>query len=213
MENVISEIVAFAMERNRTVIRICGHGASGKSTFAKELQEAFPAEMVQLLETDAYIVSNPTSQRILLQDEDGQIGTLTACHPSRHDVDSLRRDLNMLDRGMDVLTIDTPWSKEHVLSADCPVTIVEGMTPTFLEKDLFDLSIFLYTDDETELARRLARDTKERGRDAEFVKRTQTHRRRQYYLYMEPYKKNFDVVVNQSGNQFKVETYQFKQEG
>lgn len=119
----------------------------------------------------------------------------------------------MLARGMDVLTIDTPWSKEYVLSADCSVTIVEGMTPTFLEKDLFNLSIFLYTDDETELVRRLARDTKERGRDAEFVKRTQAHRRRQFYLYMEPYKKNFDVVVYQSGNQFKVETYQLKQEG
>lgn len=98
MENVISEIVAFAMERNRTVIRICGHGASGKSTFAKELQEAFPAEMVQLLETDAYIVSNPTSQRILLQDEEGQTGTLAACHPARHDVESLRRDLNASQR-------------------------------------------------------------------------------------------------------------------
>ncbi len=215
MENLIQEIVDFTKKDKKTIIRICGHGASGKSTFAKELQVAFPKGMAQVIETDTYIVSNRTPQTLLLRDEvDGveEIGTLTACHPSRHDFDSLRRDLTMLARGMDVLTIDTPWSPEYVLKADCLVTIVEGMTPTFLEKGLFDMSIFFYTDAETELARRLARDTTERGRDAAFVRQTQTHRRRQYQLYMEKYKKDFDVIVNQSSNQFKIEKCQIEKE-
>lgn len=207
-KELIEEIIAFAQNRSRTVIRICGHGASGKSTFAKELQAAFSLGSAQIIETDTYIVSNPTPQRLLLEDEiDGQVevGSLTACHPSRHDVDSLRRDLTMLARGMDVLTIDIPWSPEYILRADCPVTIVEGMTPTFLEKDLFDLSLFFYTDAETELARRLERDTTVRGRNRLFVQATHQHRRRQYDLYMAPYQKKFDVIVNQSGNQFVIE--------
>lgn len=213
MEPFIKNIIDFTRKNEKTVIRICGHGASGKTTFAKALYSSFPTGMAQIIETDAYIVSNPTPQRLLLKDEvDGQveIGTLTACHPSRHDIDSLRRDLTMLSRGMDVLTIDTPWSPEYILRADCPVTIVEGMTPTFLEKTLFDLSIFFYTDAETELARRLERDTAVRGRNPQFVQETHQHRRRQYNLYMAPYQQYFDIVVNQSDNRFKVEKISFK---
>lgn len=209
MKETIDKIISFAEEDQRTVVRICGHGASGKSTFAKALQAAFPEGRSQIIETDAYIVSNPTSQKVYLQDDDGQIGTLTACHPARHDVDSLRRDLTMLARGMDVLTIDTPWSPEYLLQAACPVTIVEGMTPTFLEQELFDLSIFIYTDAETELARRLKRDTALRGRNPRFIQETHQHRRRQYNLYMAGYQQDFDLVINQSGNGFVVETCSF----
>ena len=39
------------------------------------------------------------------------------------------------------------------------------MSAAFLSENLFDLSICFYTDDETELERRLARDTAVRGRD------------------------------------------------
>lgn len=39
------------------------------------------------------------------------------------------------------------------------------MSAVFLSENLFDLSICFYTDDETELERRLARDTAVRGRD------------------------------------------------
>lgn len=208
MERLIDEIRGFVVNRSRTVIRICGHGGSGKTSFAQVLHQALPEGTSQVLDTDPYIILNRYSQDALLEyDFGGQRvqHAITACHPLRHELSSLRRDVTMLAQGMDVLTIDTPWSPAKCLKGSCPVTIVEGMTPTFLEADLFDLSLFFYTDDETELSRRLERDTTERGRDSDFVKRTHARRRQQYRLYMEPYKDDFDIIVNQSGNGFAVE--------
>ncbi|MGT2784339.1 uridine kinase family protein [Streptococcus merionis] len=208
METLLTEILAFIAKREKTVIRICGHGGSGKSTFAQQLLQALPAGEANLLSCDPYIILGKYSQDALLSyDIDGQSTqhAITACHPLRHELSGLRRDLQMLAAGMDILTIDTPWQAQERLMAKRSVTIVEGMTPTFLEADLFDLSIFIYTDGETELMRRLARDTSQRGRDASFVQQTHAHRRRQYELYMAPLMSTFDLVINQSANDFVVE--------
>lgn len=111
---------------------------------------------------------------------------------------------------MDLLTPDMSWQKEEILKGQKPITIVEGLSPTFLEKDLFDLSIYIYTDAETELARRLARDVVERGRIPDFVQKNADRRRWQYQLYMEPYKNEFDILINDSQGQFLIEANSFR---
>ena len=212
MEKFIQKLKDYTENRKSTVVRICGHGASGKTTFAKRLQKAYPAGRCQVIETDAYIISGEYSKDTFLQYElQDEIGfhPITACHPARHELASLRRDLIMLQKGMDCLTPDFPWSPEKILRADCPVTIVEGISPTFLEAEFFDLSLFFYTDADTELQRRLDRDTTHRGRQSDFILKTQAHRRRQYELYMEPYKEEFDMIINQSNNHFKLEKEEF----
>ncbi len=212
MEKLIQTLKDYTKDRKRTVIRICGHGASGKTTFVNRLLKAFSVGQCQVIETDAYVISGEYSKDTFLhyelQDETG-FHPITACHPARHELTSLRRDLNMLQKGMDCLTADFPWSPEKILRADCPVTIVEGISPTFLEAELFDLSLFFYTDEETEMQRRLERDTTQRGRQPAFILQTQSHRRRQYELYMEPYKEQFDIIINQSSNHFKLEKDEF----
>ena len=212
MEKLIQTLKDYTKDRKRTVIRICGHGASGKTTFVNRLLKAFPVGQCQVIETDAYVISGEYSKDTFLhyelQDETG-FHPITACHPARHELTSLRRDLNMLQKGMDCLTPDFPWSPEKILRSDCPVTIVEGISPTFLEAELFDLSLFFYTDEETEMQRRLERDTTQRGRQPAFILQTQSHRRRQYELYMEPYKEQFDIIINQSSNHFKLEKDEF----
>ena len=50
-------------------------------------------------------------------------------------------------------------------------------------KELFDKTICFYTDAETELKRRLARDTTVRNRDASFILDSQQMRRQQYLQY------------------------------
>ncbi len=213
MKHVIAEILAGIAERERTVIRICGHGGSGKSTLAQKLHQALPTNQANLLTTDPYVILDKYSQDALLtyviEGQEVQ-HSITACHPLRHELASLRRDLQMLAAGMDILTIETPWQAQKRLVASRPVTIVEGMSATFLEADLFDLSIFLCTDAETELARRLARDTSQRGRETSFVEQTHAHRRKQYDLYMAPLAKQFDWVITHTGNGFVVEGSGFK---
>lgn len=50
--------------------------------------------------------------------------------------------------------------KSELISSKNQLTIVEGMSATFIDSELFDLKIYFYTEGETELARRYSRDQK-----------------------------------------------------
>lgn len=78
------------------------------------------------------------------------------------------------------------------------MTIVEGMSVAFINPDLFDLKVYLYTDGETELTRRGIRDVSERGADINYLKQSHEERRIQYRLFMHPYHRNFDIVLKKS---------------
>lgn len=180
---------------------IYGHGASGKSTFAQELYQALDAEKVNLLETDPYI----TSGRHLVVPKEIPDQKVTACLPVAHELASLQRDILALQAGMDVLTIEEPWKASEVLLGAKPILIVEGMSVGFLPKELFDKTICFYTDEETELKRRLGRDTTVRKSEVSFVRETHQIRRGQYRRYYQETEKEADVLINQSKNQFKIE--------
>lgn len=180
---------------------IYGHGASGKSTFAQDLYQALDSAKVNLLETDPYITSN----RHLVVPKETPNQKVTACLPVAHELVSLERDILALQNGMDLLTIEEPWKASEVLSGSKSTLIVEGMSVAYLPKRLFDLTICFYTDDETELERRLARDTTVRKREATFVRETHQIRRGQYRRYYQETEKEADVLINQSRNQFQIE--------
>ena len=92
----------------------------------------------------------------------------------------------------------------EVLSGAKPILIVEGMSVGFLPKELFDKTICFYTDEETELKRRLARDTTVRNRDASFILASQQMRREQYLQYYKETESRADILVKQSEDKFEV---------
>ena len=194
IEILVSEIESGKLK----TLGIYGHGASGKSTFAQELYQALDSEKVNLLETDPYITSN----RHLVVPKESYNQKVTACLPVAHELVSLERDILALKAGMDILTIAEPWKPSEVLSGAKPILIVEGMSVGFLPKELFDRTICFYTDDETELERRLVRDTAVRNRDASFILNTHKERRDQYNRYYKETESTADILVDQSGNQF-----------
>lgn len=181
---------------------IYGHGASGKSTFAQELYQVLDAEKVNLLETDPYI----TSGRHLVVPKETPDQKVTACLPVAHELASLQRDILALQASMDVLTIEEPWKASEILSGAKPILIVEGMSVGFLPKELFDKTICFYTDEETELKRRLARDTTVRNRDASFILASQQMRREQYLQYYKETESRADILVDQSDDKFQIKT-------
>ena len=197
IEQLVSEIETGKVR----TLGIYGHGASGKSTFAQELYQALDAEKVNLLETDPYI----TSGRHLVVPKETPNQKVTACLPVAHELASLQRDILALQAGMDILTIEEPWKASEILSGEKTILIVEGMSVGFLPKELFDKTICFYTDEETELKRRLARDTTVRKSKASFVRETHQIRRGQYRRYYQETEKEADVLINQSQNQFKIE--------
>ena len=184
---------------------IYGHGASGKSTFAQELYQTLDSAKVNLLETDPYIASN----RHLVVPKETPDQKVTACLPVAHELVSLERDILALKAGMDILTIEEPWKASEVLSGAKPILIVEGMSVGFLPKELFDKTICFYTDEETELKRRLARDTTVRNRDASFILASHQMRREQYLLYYKETESRADILVYQSEDKFEVKRSQF----
>ena len=198
IEQLVSEIETGKVK----TLGIYGHGASGKSTFAQELYQVLDAEKVNLLETDPYI----TSGRHLVVPKETPDQKVTACLPVAHELASLQRDILALQASMDVLTIEEPWKASEILSGAKPILIVEGMSVGFLPKELFDKTICFYTDEETELKRRLARDTTVRNRDASFILASQQMRREQYLQYYKETESRADILVDQSDDKFQIKT-------
>ena len=198
VERLVSEIESGKVK----TLGIYGHGASGKSTFTQELYQELDFKKVNLLETDPYI----TSERHLVVPKETPDQKVTACLPVAHELASLQRDILALQAGMDVLTIEEPWKASEVLSGAKPILIVEGMSVGFLPKELFDKTVCFYTDEETELKRRLARDTTVRNGDASFILASQQMRREQYLQYYKETESRADILVDQSDDKFQIKT-------
>ena len=198
IKQLVSEIEAGKVK----TLGIYGHGASGKSIFAQELYQALDSTTVNLLETDPYI----TSERHLVVAKQAPDQKVTACLPVAHELASLKRDILALQAGMDVLTIDEPWKPSEVLLGSKPILIVEGMSVGFLPKELVDKTVCFYTNEETELKRRLARDTTVRNGDAPFILASQQMRREQYLQYYKETESKADILINQSNNKFQIKT-------
>lgn len=198
IERLISEIESGKVK----TLGIYGHGASGKSTFAQELYQALDSTTVNLLETDPYI----TSERHLVVPKQAPDQKVTACLPVAHELASLQRDILALQAGMDVLTIEEPWKASEILSGSKPILIVEGMSVGFLPKELFDKTVCFYTNEETELKRRLARDTTVRNGDASLILASQQMRREQYLQYYKETESKADILINQSNDKFQIKT-------
>ncbi|HEV4803645.1 TPA: phosphoribulokinase [Streptococcus pneumoniae] len=211
-KDLVDQLVSEIETGKVRTLGIYGHGASGKSTFAQELYQALDSTTVNLLETDPYI----TSGRHLVVPKDAPNQKVTASLPVAHELESLQRDILALQAGMDVLTIEEPWKASEVLTIEepwkasevlsgvKPILIVEGMSVGFLPKELFEKTICFYTDEETELKRRLARDTTVRNRDASFILASHQMRREQYLRYYKETESKADILVDQSEDKFDV---------
>ncbi|WP_404407025.1 uridine kinase [Jeotgalibacillus malaysiensis] len=212
MDQLIEEILKLVKRKNeRILIGISGHGAAGKTTFTQKLGERIGRDQVNILNTDPYITDSEVRKNTMITYEwVGHAHTfkMTACHPAAHHMLSLERDIRMLKKGMDLYTLDTKWLPSELLSSEKKVTIAEGMSVAFLEQSLFDLSIYFYTDGDTEFLRRSGRDISERGMELEYLKQSHHERRVQYEVFMHGYREEFDVVVNTSGDGFVIEKFE-----
>ncbi|MFA7744795.1 uridine kinase [Salinicoccus roseus] len=208
MEKLIDKVVEFINKNNgNLIIGISGHGASGKTTFTKHLCNQLNFNNYNILNTDPYIISS--QYRKFTKASYSYEGNhydykVTACMPVAHELNGLTRDIKCLKNGEDIFTIDTSWMPSHLLKGGRKVTFVEGMSVAFVDKKLFDLTIYIFTDGQTELKRRSHRDIKERGGNLQSLKSSHAQRRIQYELFMHPRSKNFDFVVDDSDNQFKL---------
>ncbi|OXS64484.1 uridine kinase [Bacillus sp. V-88] len=201
MDKIVHTIAdRLTKQEGKMVIGISGHGASGKTTFARKLLSLL-GNGVNYINTDPYIVSSAVRKHSFIEYEyenEKHQSKMTACHPDAHHVFALDRDIRMVRKGMDFYTLDVPYDPSRLISSHKNLTIVEGMSVAFSKPDLYDLKIYFYTNGETELMRRGIRDVNERGMKVEYLQRTHDERGIQYEVFMHPKSEHFDVVVRNS---------------
>ena len=197
----------------KIIIGISGHGAAGKTTFVNDLKrETQPT--ISVLNTDPYIIGSKLRKHAQIEYEYGgrlHRSKMTACHPSAHFVEGLERDVRMIRDGLNFYTIETNYRKSELFQSNNEIIIVEGMTVAFMDPALFDLTIYFYTDDDTEFKRRRVRDLTERGGDLTSLEQSHEQRRIQYWTFMHERRRHFDLIVQNSAEQEIVEKLNFPQ--
>lgn len=116
----------------------------------------------------------------------------------------------MIKKSLEFYTLDTHYEKSYLVSSKNKINIIEGMSVAFTDSDLFDVKIFLYTDGETEIMRRSSRDILERGTKLDYLKRSHEERRIQYDIFMHPHRKDFDIVIKNTNEDYFIERNIFK---
>ena len=205
MDGFIQELAErIGHSEKKLMIGISGHGAAGKTVFAKKLMDQIGQNKANYLNTDPYIISSSVRINTMLEytyEDQLHRFKMTACHPGAHHLPSLERDIRMIQDGLSVKTIDTHYLEGELLTADKKLSFIEGMSVAFLNPALFDLKIYLYTDGQTEFERRAGRDVVERGAELDYLHQSHEERRIQYELFMHPFRQNFDIIIKTVGEQ------------
>lgn len=186
--------------RRPLIIGIAGGAGSGKSTISEKLKSINGENKVQIIEQNSFVKdfsSMNFDERQKLNFE----------HPDSFDFDNLVRILKDLALGNDVsipsfdfVTLERTDNFQTITPKD--IIIVEGSLILYEKKlrDLFDIKVFIDTDSDIRLIRRIIRDTKEKSMPLEkiilehisVVKPTNIN-------FVEPTKRFADIIIPEGG--------------
>lgn len=184
------------------VIGICGGSASGKTSVARVIIESLDVQWVSLLSLDSYYKVLTPEQKL----------QAVACHynfdhPSAFDLDLLENHLRRLRDGK---TIEVPeydfkthsrTSKTNTVYG-ANIIIIEGILVFYSQAvaKLMDLKVFVDTDADERLSRRLRRDISERGRELNSVlEQYMRFVKPSYEQFIAPSMAQADIIVPRGG--------------
>jgi uridine kinase len=159
------------LTQSRLLIAVSGGSCSGKTTLARALLNTLTEERASLIYQDSYYIDQSARFK-----EDG--GDVNFDHPDAIDFSLIRRHLQSLLDGqkVDVPIYDFKTHQRLPKTEACeprPVVIVDGtlLLSQAIVRDLFQVRIFIDCPESARFERRQRRDTTERGRTAEGVRR------------------------------------------
>ncbi|XP_048205732.1 uridine-cytidine kinase-like 1 isoform X2 [Perognathus longimembris pacificus] len=185
-------------------IGLGGGSASGKTTVARMIIEALDVPWVVLLSMDSFY-------KVLTQQQQEQAArnNFNFDHPDAFDFDLIISTLKKLKQGRSVQVPIYDFTthsrkKDWKTLYGANVIIFEGIM-AFADKtllELLDMKIFVDTDSDIRLVRRLRRDISERGRDIEgVIKQYNKFVKPAFDQYIQPTMRLADIVVPRgSGN-------------
>lgn len=182
------------------IIGIAGGTGSGKTTVVNKIVKSISTNSVAVLAQDAYYKDNKT-----LSFEERQ--KINYDHPNSIDFQLLLKHLKELKKGEEIqqpIYSYNTHSREEDYKVIHPkeVLIVEGILVFTNQelRDLCDIKIFVHTDSDERLVRRIRRDITERGRDIEEVlNRYETMLKPMHEQFIEPTMKYADIIIPVGG--------------
>ena len=185
--------------RDILIIGIAGGTGSGKSTLTERLKKRFGDEVTVIRHDDYY-----KEQHALTYE---QRVTVNYDCPEAFDTDLLIRHLNELRAGREVdipvydYTIhDRSYEVRRI--APTPVILLDGIL--ILENrtlcSLMDVKIFVDTDDDIRILRRIERDVLERDRSlTSIINQYRNTVKPMHEKYVQPSRRNADIVILDGG--------------
>ncbi len=185
---------------NTIIIGIAGGTGSGKTTLTERLRDHFGQNEVSVINHDSYYKRHdelPYDERCKLNYD----------HPDSFDTELMVQHLQALRRGE---AVEVPVynyaihnrSDQTITVRPAPVIIVEGIlifaSPELCE--LMDLKVFVDTDADVRILRRIVRDVKARGRTLDsVVTQYLTTVKPMHEQFVEPSKRKADLIVPEGG--------------
>jgi len=181
-------------------IGITGGSGSGKTTIVNKIKTEIPKKSVLVIEQDSYY----KDQSELSYEERCKTNY---DHPLAFDSDLLVQHLENLSKWEDIQKPTYDYSihnrkEERELVKPKDIIILEGILIFYDERlrDLLDIKIFVDTDSDIRLVRRIIRDINERGRTLESVLNQYMKTvRPAHEQFIEPTKKFADIIIPEGG--------------
>ena len=182
---------------NIKVIGVAGGSASGKTTIVNIIREHFGDNLAVLSHDSYYKAHNDLNYE--------ERSKLNYDHPDSFETDMMVEHVRMLKKGIPVEVPIYDYSIHNrsqavTLVEPKKVIIVEGILENKALRDEMDLKIFVDTDADERLMRRIKRDMAERARTVESIL-TQYHDtvKPMHEAYIEPSKKYADIIIPRGG--------------
>lgn len=181
------------------VIGIAGGTGSGKSTMIKKLKKEFRDEIAILSHDFYYKQHNELSFEARKK--------LNYDHPDAFDTDLMIEHIRQMKQWQPVerpvydFTIHNRID-ETVKVSPAKVIVVEGILIFENKKlrDMFDIKVFIDTDADVRIIRRILRDVRERGRTLDsVVDQYLTTVKLMHEQFVEPSKKYADIIIPEGG--------------
>ena len=184
---------------NVLVIGIAGGSGSGKTTLAENIMKHFEGRISLLRHDDYYKCQDHLSMEERVK--------TNYDHPSAFDTDLLIYHIDELRAGRDILSPTYDYSR-HTRAAETrkvthsKVVLLEGIMILANSelRDKLDMKIYVDTDADVRILRRLLRDVKQRGRSLDSVVTQYLDTvKPMHEAFVEPSKRYADVIVPVGG--------------
>ncbi|XP_069120241.1 uridine-cytidine kinase 2-like [Argopecten irradians] len=187
------------------MIGVAGGTASGKSSVCAKIMQQLGQTEVDDTQRQVVIISQDSFYRCLNEDEKRKAlrGEFNFDHPDAFDHEFMLKTIKDILKGKTVQVpnynyVRNSRDEESQTIYPADVVLFEGILVFYLKdiRDMFHMKLFVDTDPDTRLSRRVLRDTRDRGRDIEQILHQYTTLvKPAFEEFCLPTKKYADVII------------------